>query len=240
VEAKLLALARPCITLIRLVSHVGDSVSQQRGYRGNAIAYPQPVHKLDNILPIAPKAVSEILRVSFVGKGKPDKRHTASILNVRVPVIRKALLWLKANNPLYEEIQIAEENLLAYENLDITDLVLEEMDSAHSRTEREGYVDEEEIMDGEATFIQCSGMIDVEGPHNQQRDLTISAAQGLNPSLLEIEGQTVLVMPRSRQPLCEYEDVELFARCYPLLYPYGVGCPGSLRRQREVSLQAHL
>jgi uncharacterized protein YheU (UPF0270 family) len=81
--------------------------------RGNAINYWNDLAETVRELP-------RPLRTSGVVLLSSKKDNTTSYFKVRPDLIRRALVWLIANNPLYEGIVISEVNLLALEDLNVS------------------------------------------------------------------------------------------------------------------------
>lgn len=104
------------------------------------------------LLPHHPRILAAIIGVSIIGARHPQNRCLPSFLQVSRQRVRDALLFLRGNNPLYENIHISEENLNALpENGvpdELTTVVRESEDSTDLEREREGYVpDEDDDMD---------------------------------------------------------------------------------------------
>jgi hypothetical protein len=253
-EWKLLALSRPSVTVMRLVSHTGDFRSTQRGYKASCVSYPQPVDKLPSVLPVRPADIADFLRVVFISVCKPIKRHTANFLGVRPEKVRAALLYLIAHNPLYTHIRIDEDILDEYLNIDLDNIIIDSIDDASQIDDAEhaGYVDEDETQlqqdesDTQDSTIVCNGMIDTTGATHTHNEIALSALQAIKgekdgqPQQPFLEGNETLFMPRSNQPHNEYEDTDFIGRSYPELFPFGVGYPGSTTRSHMVPLGKHL
>ncbi|KAF7791123.1 hypothetical protein EIP86_002134 [Pleurotus ostreatoroseus] len=90
-----------------------DSRRFQRAIRGNIIIHPQGPGKLLDVLPAA---VDDIVS-SICAPSREWLREHASPLAARPDRIRRALYWLKANNPLYRDVMIDEQLLDARELL---------------------------------------------------------------------------------------------------------------------------
>ncbi|KAJ3566046.1 hypothetical protein NP233_g7249 [Leucocoprinus birnbaumii] len=86
------------------------------GLKGNVASYPLSPEDIaeyvaPSILPPSAHILSSTICVTFVGpNGKPE-RFFPDTVYVRRGRVRDALLWLKDNNPLYQDITISEENL---------------------------------------------------------------------------------------------------------------------------------
>lgn len=81
----------------------------QRGVKGHIIVHPQRPAELLKVLPPSMEEVITPVCAIFVGAHAPSpewlKRH-ATPLVIRRERVRSALLWLKAHNPLYADVEI--------------------------------------------------------------------------------------------------------------------------------------
>ncbi|KAF8240573.1 hypothetical protein L208DRAFT_1352741, partial [Tricholoma matsutake] len=81
----------------------------QRGFHGNIIIYPQQPQRVATTLPPSVQEITSPICVIFVGSSPPSRewlREKAKPLAVRAHKVRDALIWLKAHNPLYTDIDI--------------------------------------------------------------------------------------------------------------------------------------
>ncbi len=94
-----------------------DRSQMHNGLRGNVSTYrldPRQVASMidGRLYPPPAKILSATIGVTFVGpKGHRDPTMPA-MFRVRRWKVKEALIWLKANNPLYADIEISEERLL--------------------------------------------------------------------------------------------------------------------------------
>ncbi|KAL6309555.1 hypothetical protein BKA93DRAFT_722840, partial [Sparassis latifolia] len=87
----------------------------QRKLCANAVAFPQPVARMHNVLPPLREEFEECLAVLFVGLSVPtidDVKRTP--LLVRHGVVLDALHWLCLNHSDYTDVQISCSNLMSY------------------------------------------------------------------------------------------------------------------------------
>lgn len=137
------------------------------GVRGNVSTYRLNVADIvdmvdPNIMPPPPRVLAAVIAVTIVGpKGLPEKTMPG-FLHVRRSRLREALIWLKANNPLYADIEICEETLVQFPEDEIPDEILETTrysdDMMQLERERAGYVvedDDEEVLKGIWSLIVC-------------------------------------------------------------------------------------
>ena len=118
VEEMLVARCRAKCCIVKLQDHRADVSlpSSQRGFKGNIIVYPQRVEGLANMLPLPVDDVIHPICIIFVGQTLPSKswlKDKAYPLVVLREVVRQNLIWLKAHNPLYKDIEINETRLQA-------------------------------------------------------------------------------------------------------------------------------
>ena len=105
VEECMIARARAKSWIVKLQEQDSDSASStaQRGLKGHTIIYPQQPDKLAEILPPPVGEALTFICVIFVGSTKLMNewlQEKAKLLVVRWEKVRKALIWLKGNNPL--------------------------------------------------------------------------------------------------------------------------------------------
>lgn len=158
-EQMLIALHYPRCFVFKLFPKnrgVGDPESLQRGMVGNVTTYTQNADEVAKMLegklmPRPPRLLACVIAVSFIGLGKLPKKWLKGTFRVRRAVVHDALRWLKANNPMYEDIEISEEALNVLPEDGIPDAILanvrqEESDSIAQR-ERESYVPGDDDVD---------------------------------------------------------------------------------------------
>jgi len=88
----------------------------QRAIKGHIIIHPQQPDKIATMLPPSVNDIVTPICVVFVGSSPPSDqwlKEKAKPLAVRREKVYDALVWLKANNPLYHDIIISSENLKA-------------------------------------------------------------------------------------------------------------------------------
>lgn len=118
VEEMLIARCRAKQCIVKLQDHRTDVglPSSQRGFNGHVIIYPQKSEELANVLPPPVDDVVHPICVLFVESTLPSQswlKGKAYPLVVRREVVRQNLLWLKAHNPLYKDVEIDEHRLQA-------------------------------------------------------------------------------------------------------------------------------
>ena len=93
-----------------------DKSQMHNGLKGNVSTYrldPSQVASMidGRMYPASAKILSATIGVTFVGPRGIVQATMPAMFRVRRWRVREALLWLKTNNPLYEDIEISEERL---------------------------------------------------------------------------------------------------------------------------------
>ena len=94
-----------------------DRSQMHNGLRGNVLTYrldPRQVASMidGRLYPPPTKILSATIGVTFVGPKSHRDPTMPAMFRVRRWKVKEALMWLKANNPLYTDIEISEERLL--------------------------------------------------------------------------------------------------------------------------------
>lgn len=106
-----LCCAKCCMVHLKADGQEYASCSAQHGVKGNLIIYPQRPSQVAKKLPPSIEEITSPICILFIGAHVPSKewlRDKAKPLAVRSDKVRKALLWLKAHNRLYKDIEIDE------------------------------------------------------------------------------------------------------------------------------------
>ncbi|KAJ7446255.1 ATP-dependent DNA helicase PIF1 [Mycena galericulata] len=123
-ERLLIALYFPAVYVVKLYPKVKgarfwDKRTVNSGLKGNVSTYRLNSSDIADIvagvpksLPPSPRILAATIGVTFVGRGNKPLSVLPDFLKVRRQRVFEALVWLKRNNPLYERITIAEEQLL--------------------------------------------------------------------------------------------------------------------------------
>jgi hypothetical protein len=116
IEESMIARCRSKCWIVQLKEENQDLVlaSTQRGMKGHIMIYPQQPSNIASILPPSLEEITAPVCVLFVGSSPPTPewlRDHAKPLAVNATRVRNALQWLKAHNPLYQDMVINEECL---------------------------------------------------------------------------------------------------------------------------------
>jgi len=133
-----------------------DENQLHRGLRGNVSTYrldPQQVATVicgsgPSEMPPPAKILSATVGVTFVGPKGLTVKSMPKMFRVRRSAVREALQWLKANNPIYADIEISEDRLQELPEDDIPDEIIsivrfsEDIEAVYR--EHDGYVPSQE------------------------------------------------------------------------------------------------
>ncbi|KAJ7847669.1 hypothetical protein B0H13DRAFT_1557877, partial [Mycena leptocephala] len=110
IEESMIARCSSKCWIVQLKEENQDLVlaSTQRGMKGHIMIYPQQPSNIASILPPSLEITSPVC-VLFVGSSPPTPewlRDHAKPLAVNATRVRNTLQWLKAHNPLYQDMVI--------------------------------------------------------------------------------------------------------------------------------------
>lgn len=131
---------------------------RERGLRGNVTTFEMNVGDIAKMLegqlfPCSPSILPSLISVAFIGRGKLPPNWLKKTFRIRRSRVHAALVWLKANNPLYSHVNIDSHRLNALPEdgipREILATVRVERDAMVAEVEREGYAggdeDEDEL-----------------------------------------------------------------------------------------------
>ncbi len=177
----------------------------QLGYRGNVINFSQDIQDFTTQLPRHPSS----LDVLVVRRKSANDPTAFRDFIVRRSKVFRALIWLKENNPYYNDITIDKEILDSLpENGSIFNML------PHIRDEQSEVDDLNDTENGDESISRTFVPLD---PPTHREDEAINEAlnriQSNNPPITwpEIEGV----------PINEFQTPGYMARAFPTLYPYG-------------------
>ena len=241
VEESMIARARAKSWIVKLQEQDPDTASPtvQRGLKGHTIIYPQ---KPDELATMLPPPVSETLTficVIFAGSSRLTGewlRNKAKPLLVRREKVRNALVWLKANNPLYKNIEISGENLGALPECDMLPYHVEHVEDCEAQevlVSRYDNTNEQPNAAASETHFESVVVADVDAhtPANQLRAAAVRHAK--------TQGKPFVQVAHGSSPVNEFFNVGLFPMLYPTLYPYGCGGFEDRTRVKRISMKEH-
>lgn len=134
----------------------------QRGMAGNVTLYDMNTNDVikmleGQLLPQPVISLASVLAITYLGTQKLPKNWLKNTFRVRQFVVHDALIWLKANNPLYGDINIANELLdqLPEDDVpdEITSIIRHVSNDDIASREAEGYVPNGELDEGKVDEI---------------------------------------------------------------------------------------
>ncbi|TEB29563.1 hypothetical protein FA13DRAFT_1863981, partial [Coprinellus micaceus] len=216
-----------------------SSPNIQRGIKGNIIVYPQRPEGLLDLLPRPIDELTSPICAVFVGPSPPSKdwiRNKAKPLAVNGSRVKAALLWLKASNPLYSNVQI---------NHSVLDTIPEEyvlpvdMQICKMDEELEALTSRYDNIDVDFPDFRPSDNRDIVYDSVVISDVNCNAtSQELHAaalSHLKRYERPYVELPHGYRPENEFYNPELLPNIYPTLFPYGVGGFEHSRRSTPLS-----
>lgn len=199
--------------MIKLFSVTRDPSLTQTALKGNVITFPQSISEIVRSLPLSPSALPDLIKIIFVGRTLPKKEQLRSILTVRRETVRRALLWLHANNILYRNISVDHLLISTLPINDIPDPLWDTLSivnqSEENNVERSGYADkdlipEESTSDGPIA-LASSGLTDPHSVTTSSDDLVKHLLGRLNVTDdTRPEHDSIYLIPRGQHPVNEY------------------------------------
>ncbi|KAJ3537287.1 hypothetical protein NM688_g6714 [Phlebia brevispora] len=254
VEEVMIALSRAkcCIIHLKDENEVKNNrevvlPNMQRALKGNIIIHPQRPGPLVSVLPASIEDTLSLVCVIFAGTRPPTRewlRDHAKPLAARPERLRRALYWLKANNPEYRDVEIDEHILNELPQDGMLPFSIETVsrtsaqDSAVSRYDATDQISSaaeaprQEIPS--AVTFQSVVLTDVNGtaPANELRAAAVRHVKE--------KGGAFLQYPHDPCPVNEFCDPSLLPKIFPTLFPYGVGGAEHPLRKRAVSFKRHI
>ena len=242
VEESMIAQARSKSWIVKLQEHDTDvaAPTAQRGLKGHTIIYPQEPDKLASLLPPSIEETLTFICVVFVGKSKMTNtwlREKAKPLVVRREKVRSALVWLKRNNPLYKDIEISESNLDSLPLEDVLPYHVEHVDKDDAQEVLVSRYDNSTELPNEPTTESrfdsvVVADVDAHTPVNQLRAAAVRH--------VKTQGKLFVRVGHGAEPMNEFNNVDLFPKLYPTLFPYGCGGFEDRCRKKPISMKEHV
>lgn len=162
-ERLLIAKYYPVAYIFKLLPKSGGTGQHlYNGYKGNVSTYrvdPNQVAQMvdGDLMPPSASVLAATIGVTFVTKARVEIKDLDKVFRVQRGRVRSALVWLKANNPLYADITISEERLEALPEdgvpPEITSNVRVLPDVEIALQEAEGYVPRDVLDEGKETLL---------------------------------------------------------------------------------------
>ncbi|KAJ4472843.1 hypothetical protein C8J55DRAFT_408743, partial [Lentinula edodes] len=218
----------------------------QRGLKGNVIVYPQKPSSVAKILPPSLDELTAPICVIFVGSSQPSDewlRTKAKPLTARPKVVRDALIWLKAHNKWYKDIEINYSLLHSLPDDFVLPVHVERVEAVNSNDNlTSGYVPSDSpVKDAPIASASDEDIIfenvviaDVDA------NATINELRAAAMRHIKSNGGSYVEIPHESAPMNEFFNPSLFPMIYPTLFPYGIGGFEDYHRSESVSLKRHV
>ena len=164
----------------------------QTAYSGNVINFKQDICRLFNSLPPTPEQVNAVVL------GVKNTPSGLACLRVRADVVRKALIWLKANNRYYRDIIIDQIQLNNLPSDGSYESFLQSFDDENSEETSD---QTEQNLITESCFPQFENT-------NQDQEISQALRQFYWPNLKE-------------SAINEFSTEGIIAQAFPTLFPFG-------------------
>lgn len=150
IEEQVIARIHPMVTVFKLKGH-------QYGYSGNVINFPQDVNDIARNLPHRLEDLRSVLTVKTRSDVNPVE------FQIRSAKVRSALEWFIENNPLYDGVELSEDNLRCLpEDDNVYELVkgFEHIDTSEETTQSNCNDTVNDLDDNCTESDSCSDMTD--------------------------------------------------------------------------------
>jgi len=211
IEEALISLHAPVLRVFRLRGG-------QNGYGGSCVALTQDIGAVARSLPRKMDDLDVVVFSKSIDASEEGGAAVLKTFRVRREVIRTWLHFLKACNPLYGHVQIESESIDA--------LPLDSRDTLH-------HVRLRQDADVEPMMLDSGELI---GSGDIQHMVLDGVAGNANSSEDTLKSKVLEWPKQSDGAVQEYGHPGLFAKCFPSVFPYGIGDPTSPSRNFTVSL----
>jgi len=213
IEEALISLHAPVLRVFRLRGG-------QLGYGGSCVSLTQDVGAVARSLPRRMEGLDVVIFSKSVNASEEGGEAVRKTFRVRRDVILAWLEFLTQNNPLYSHVQIEQDavDALPIDSDDsINHLPLRQCSDVEPMVTDTGQL----IPSGEISHMLLEGL----------------ANTAANSSEAVLKEKVVLDWPaQSENSVKEFGHPGLFAKCFPSVFPYGIGDPTTQTRACAVSL----
>ena len=246
IEELLIARVHVCGSIVRLGQR--NNPSSFFGIKGHVVFLPQDTTRLIDLLPMSPASLSDIVKVVWTGKSKPDRSRLRSRFNVRKHKVYNALKWLVENHDDYKNnVTIDEERINGWEStfvaVELLDSIGHVSDSSVEDAARDGFAmdnpDDDDADDNNNTDADddtahdlpftSSGIVDV------NNIAEVPDATTLN-RLAQLKADITANVVTGSKVLNQYDCDTYFTSAFPTLFPYGTGKHRDSRREGKGQL----
>ncbi len=106
VEEAAIARTHPVMSILKLRLSGAFNPATYSRIKGHAILFPQNPTPLLNLLPSPTLALHDVIRIVWVGQGRPTDSDLRHFILVRKQTLVDTLTWLQTNNSLYRNVVI--------------------------------------------------------------------------------------------------------------------------------------
>nr|GAT48229.1 ATP-dependent DNA helicase [Mycena chlorophos] len=198
----------------------------QYASRGNVCVFPQDPTSLVEQLPPPLSALRDEVCIILVGS--PDTVVTADMLSrtpllVRRSKIIDALLWLRANNPLYGSLDINTiyANAASYPEAGVPFPVTDYLRTAASGSEGSSYV--QDANDQLSPNVNLHSIPSTTVVDADQVDSTFQSRKLHALQMIKASRTPFVKFPSGSEVLRTRDNPVMYGRLFPTLFPYGVG-----------------
>jgi hypothetical protein len=216
VEQQLICKISPAIQL-HMLKHGGLAA------KGHCVTFPQEVDEPARIFPKLPKDI-DVIRVR-----KKGRNDTTKDFRVRRFKVQHALEWLQANNPVYEDIIISQDNLSQLpldgeirdgDIFEYDDTNMNHINDAGPAIQQLIPQDADIDVPTQSTVILPDVVVDV----RQQVEDAVRDVVGDNHGPVTENRRKQITIPwptRGCHPLSEHTTNHFFTMAFPTLFPFG-------------------
>lgn len=213
IEEALISLHAPVLRVYRLRGG-------QLGFGGSCVSLTQDVGAIARSLPRSMEELGWVIFIKSFHVSEEGGEAVRKEFRVRRAVILAWLNFLTKHNPLYSHVQIQHESIDALpvdSDESIEHLPMRQNSDVEPLVTDSGQL----IPSGEISHMILEGLVD----------------SSFNSSEEALKERVVLDWPvQSKDCVKEFGNPGLFAKCFPSIFPYGIGDPTSKTRHISVSL----
>jgi len=233
IEELLIARIHVCGSVVRLGQR--NNPSSFFGIKGHVVFLPQDTTRLIDLLPMSPSALSDLVKVVWTGRSKPDRSRLRSRFTVRKHKVYDALKWLVDNHEDYKKnVTIDEDMMAAWEPtfvaVELLDNIGHVSDPSAEDASRDGFgmddPDDDETTNDETGNdlpFTSSGVVDVNNIAEIRDATTLTR-------LAQLKADITANVVTGTQILHQYDCDTYFTSAFPTIFPYGTGKHRDSRR----------
>ncbi|KAK0184665.1 hypothetical protein F5146DRAFT_1106012 [Armillaria mellea] len=245
----MIALCRAKCMILQLKEENGtvQLPTTQRGLKGNVIVYPQRPSEITKMLPPSIEEITSPICILFVGAQVPTQdwlKNHAKPLAVNGRRVRDALIWLKANNPHYRDIQLNEPVLKYLDSNPTLPFTVQHIplsESAETLTDRYEAPERSNRLPHDHPPVTPDNI-----PWNSvvitdvYNDVSSNKLKAAALTHVKTNGSGYIEVCHDPVPVNEFNNPALFPLMYPTLFPYGIGGLEDRQCLTNLGFEAHV